>query len=137
MATASLALERQLYDFVLDYDSAFERAAEDHGLSPAQACTLAPLTHRDWTMSELAEELRCDASNVTQIVGRLEARGLVTREPDPGDKRVKRVAITPAGRKLRAAVDRSFTFPREALDRLQPDEREQLEMLLTRMRVDM
>jgi DNA-binding MarR family transcriptional regulator len=137
MATASLRLEHQLYDFVTAYDVAFEQAAEAHGLSAAQACTLTPLTRGEWTMSELADQLSCDASNVTQIVGRLEDRGLVRREPDPDDRRVKRVAITPAGRKLRAAVDRSFTFPREALGRLQPDEREQFERLLARMRADM
>jgi DNA-binding MarR family transcriptional regulator len=128
-----MTLRQQLWDFVSAYDAAFERAAEAQGLSGAQACTLTPLLSGRWTMRELADELRCDASNVTQIVGRLEARGLVTREPDSDDKRVRRVAITPEGRKLRAAVERSFRFPSEALAQLEPSEREQLEALLGRM----
>jgi DNA-binding MarR family transcriptional regulator len=131
MATA--ILEQQLWDFVSAYDVAFEKAAEAQGLSAAQACTLTPLMTSRWTMRGLADELCCDASNVTQIVGRLEARGLVTREPDSDDKRVRHVAITPAGRKLRTAVEERFTFPREALARLEPDEREQLQGLLARM----
>jgi DNA-binding MarR family transcriptional regulator len=133
MTTRTATLEHQLWDFVSAYDVAFERAAEAHGLSAAQACTLTPLLRGRWTMRALADELSCDASNVTQIVGRLEARGLARREPDPDDGRVRQVAITPAGRDLRAAVERSFSFPREALARLEPDEREQLERLLARM----
>lgn len=133
MARATTRLEQRLWDFVSAYDVAFAQAAEANGLSTAQACALTPLTRDRSTMRGLADELCCDASNVTQVIGRLEARGLVTREPDPDDGRVRQVAITAAGRELRARVERSFTFPREALARLEPDERDQLEQLLARM----
>jgi DNA-binding MarR family transcriptional regulator len=52
-------------------------------------------------MSELADALACDASYVTGIVDRLEARGVVHRVTSPDDRRVKRVALTEAGRALR------------------------------------
>ncbi|QWF83808.1 MarR family winged helix-turn-helix transcriptional regulator [Amycolatopsis sp. CA-230715] len=133
MVTRMGALEQQLWDFVSAYDAAFDRASEDNGLSAAQACTLTPLTGDRHTMSELAELLLCDASNVTQIVGRLEARGLVSRTPDPADRRVKQVAITPDGRRLRRAVAKSFTFPRERVARLDDEEQEQLGHLLAKM----
>jgi DNA-binding MarR family transcriptional regulator len=133
MPDAAVTLEQQLWDFATAYDAAFERAAEAHGLSSAQACTLTPLLNGGGTMRGLADTLRCDASNVTQIIGRLEARGLVTREPGRDDKRVRQVAITPAGRRLRTAVDRSFSFPREAIARLEPEEQAQLQALLARM----
>lgn len=55
-------------------------------------------------MGALAEHLRCDASNVTGIADRLEARGLVTRAPAPGDRRVKVLTLTPAGERLRVEL---------------------------------
>ena len=60
-------------------------------------------------MGELAEHLYCDASNVTGIVDRLEGRGLVERKPDPNDRRVKRLVLTPQGQTLwQAHHDRIF-----------------------------
>jgi len=50
---------------------------------------------------ELAQCLHFDASNVTDIVDRLEARGLVVRTVDPHDRRVRRIVRTPAGEELR------------------------------------
>src|SRR5205085_9128779 len=49
-------------------------------------------------LGQLAERLACVKSNVTQLVERLEADGLVLRAPDPGDRRSRRAAITDAGR---------------------------------------
>lgn len=133
MSTRTAALEQQLWDFVSAYDAAFDRASETSGLSAAQACTLTPLTRGNCTMRDLAVELMCDASNITQIIGRLEARELVTRTPDPADRRVKQVAITAAGRSLRRAVGRTFAFPRERVGRLSKQEQTQLGQLLTKM----
>ena len=48
-------------------------------------------------MSGLAELLFCDASNVTGIADRLEARGLIERRSAGGDRRVKVLALTSAG----------------------------------------
>lgn len=50
---------------------------------------------------ELAQCLHFDASNITDIVDRLEQRGLVQRTVDPNDRRVRRVALTPEGAALR------------------------------------
>ena len=49
-------------------------------------------------LGQLAERLACVKSNVTQLVDRLEADGLVTRAPDPGDRRSRLAVITAAGR---------------------------------------
>ena len=48
-------------------------------------------------MRQFAERMGCDASNVTGIVDRLEAKELVVRSVDKADRRVKRIARTPAG----------------------------------------
>src|SRR5918999_372071 len=97
MTDAPDALEEQLYDFVYLYDAAFDRAAQQTGLSAAQACLLVQLRRGSRTMSDLAVELVCDASNVSHLVARLEARGLVVREPDPAARRARQVSITAAG----------------------------------------
>ena len=49
-------------------------------------------------LGQLADRLACVKSNVTQLVDRLEADGLVTREPDPSDRRSRLAVITSAGR---------------------------------------
>ncbi|HTK28692.1 MAG TPA: MarR family transcriptional regulator [Vicinamibacterales bacterium] len=49
-------------------------------------------------LGQLAERLACVKSNVTQLVDRLEAEGLVERAADPDDRRSRLAVITPAGR---------------------------------------
>src|SRR5467141_2751638 len=56
-------------------------------------------------MNEAAGKLHCDPSNVTGIVDRLEARGLIERQHLTTDRRVKHLALTPAGRRLRSRVE--------------------------------
>ncbi len=49
---------------------------------------------------ELAQHLGVGLGTVTGIVDRLVARRLVTRKEDPDDRRIRRIILTPAGRKL-------------------------------------
>src|ERR1700736_2391674 len=71
-------------------------------LAPQQAHALRTLDPtRPVPMRELAAGIMCDASTVTGIVDRLEGRGLVERRPDPGDRRVKGLVVTPAGIEVR------------------------------------
>src|SRR5260370_33926886 len=51
----------------------------------------------------MAEKLTCVRSNVTQLVDRVEADGLVKRTDDPADRRAVRAEVTALGRKRRAA----------------------------------
>lgn len=110
--------------------AAFDRAARSLGLSAAQACLLEAVAHEARTMGELATRLLCDASNVTQLVTRLETHGLVTREPDPRDRRTRRVAATAAGVELAGRVEEAFAFPGERLGRLSVEKRRRLSALL-------
>lgn len=125
-------LEQLLEQFVMDYDSAFDRAAQTVGLSGAQACALG-WTEQQMPMSALARTLACDASNVSQIVARLEARGLVERTPDAADRRVKLVRITPAGRRVYRRVRAAFREDCQTLQRLDEHERHELQRLLEKM----
>ena len=125
-------LERQLEEFVTVYDQQFARAASSVGLSAAQACTLG-WTETQMPMSALARVLACDASNVSQIVARLEAHGLVERTVDGDDRRVKLVRMTSAGRRAYRRVRAQFDFARQGLDRLDEHERRELQRLLAKM----
>lgn len=121
MTDRSDRVAQQLWDFVYAYDAAYDRAARDIGLSAAQACLLKAVSQEPRTMGELATFLLCDASNVTQLVTRLEKRGLVTRVPEPTDLRSKRVAITGAGHEVDQRVRKAFTFPDQRINKLSPE----------------
>src|SRR5262249_60542154 len=81
----------------------------------------------------LVESLSCVASNVTVLVDRLEARGLVRRQPSAGDRRVKVLELTPAGARLRSTVFDRMTKPPESLERLPADEQRMLVKILKRL----
>ena len=75
------------------------------GLSPAKHAVMSQLANagEPLTLSELASRVCCVRSNMTQLVDRLEAEGLVRRIDDPGDRRVVRAALTPLGEEREAA----------------------------------
>ena len=66
-------------------------------------------------MSRLAMSLACDASNVTGLVDRLEARGLIARREAAHDRRVKEIVLTEAGVAHRNAVMAKLFEPPPAL----------------------
>jgi DNA-binding MarR family transcriptional regulator len=75
-------------------------------------------------LSELAARLSCVRSNMTQLVDRLEADGLVRRVDDPADRRSVLAAVTPLGEERQAAgagelakVRDEFTATLPAADR--------------------
>ncbi|KIX72631.1 MarR family winged helix-turn-helix transcriptional regulator [Streptomyces sp. JL4002] len=114
----------------------FAAAAAQHGLTSTQARVLAQLDG-PVPMRGLATLLVCDASNVTGIVDRLEARGLVRREPSPADRRVKNVVATDAGRQVIRVVREEMQAIHGALDTLDEDESATLYALLGRLRPSM
>jgi len=83
-------------------------------------------------MGELALRLCCDASNVTGIVDRLEARSLVERRMAPDDRRVKHLVLTEAGHALRREHGEGLAVDLPLLDELSPEERATLVGLLRR-----
>ncbi len=90
----------------------FPEVAAGFDLSPPQAHLLRLLGGAEIPMSAMAGHLHCDASNVTGIVDRLEARGIVERHADARDRRIKRLALTEAGVRLRAEfMDRLLETP--------------------------
>jgi DNA-binding MarR family transcriptional regulator len=111
----------------------YEEAAAARSLTGAQAKVLALLRRGPMPMRRIAQTLSCEPSNITGIVDRLESRGLVERQPDPGDRRIKLVVATEAGRNASAELRESLDFAREPLAALAPDERADLRDLLRRI----
>jgi DNA-binding MarR family transcriptional regulator len=86
-------------------EARLEQGLATAGLSPAKHAVLSQLARagEPLTLSELAARVCCVRSNMTQLVDRLEAEGLVRRVDDPGDRRIVRAAITPLGEEREAA----------------------------------
>ena len=82
------------------------------------------------SMSALAERLGIDASYVTTIADQLEERGLLERQPHPTDRRIKSLALTPDGRRLRERLADELWTDVPVLDALSTAEHEQLRELL-------
>jgi DNA-binding MarR family transcriptional regulator len=110
-------------------------AASELNLHPAQAGALLQLSS-PLPMNELAAMLACDNSNVTGLIDRLEARGLVTRQPSSEDRRVKHVVLTPAGRRLRKRMLDRVGRPVAGIERLSAAEQRQLRDMLRRVVAD-
>ncbi|MFI6402864.1 MarR family winged helix-turn-helix transcriptional regulator [Streptomyces sp. NPDC050548] len=120
-------------DVVARFYEDYEAAAGDHSLTGAQARLLSLLSLEPLPMRKLAQKLKCEPSNVTGIVDRLETRGLVERRPDPADRRVKLAAATDEGRRVARSLRESLRFAREPLAGLSDEERLALRGLLRRM----
>jgi DNA-binding MarR family transcriptional regulator len=80
-----------------------EEELRAHGLSAAKFDVLLQLVRagEPLPLRILAEGQHCVPSNMTTLIDRLEADGLVRRVDDPTDRRSKRAQLTPAG-ELRA-----------------------------------
>ena len=103
-------------------------------LSPPQLFALQALRDDEPApMNGLADVLRCDASNVTGLIDRLEARGLVERRPAPHDRRVRHLVLTDEGRRLRAAVAERLSRPPACLSALSDAETRRLRDLLAKV----
>ena len=108
--------------------------AAELGLSPPQLFALQALREGEPApMSDLAGVLRCDASNVTGIVDRLEARGLVERRPAAHDRRVRHLFLTDEGRRLRAEVGERLGRPPAGFGALSVAEARTLRDLLAKV----
>jgi DNA-binding MarR family transcriptional regulator len=106
------------------------------GLSLAKLLALSALSDagESLPLTQLADRLSCVKSNITQLVDRLEADGLVTRQSDPNDRRTRLAVLTAAGRK---ACHEGTRVRRQAeqqlVGRLSATEAAQLAALLAKM----
>jgi DNA-binding MarR family transcriptional regulator len=60
------------------------------------------------TQAALARAIGADKTRIIAVLDDLQERGFIRREPDPADRRVHLLALTPAGRRLHARVRRAI-----------------------------
>jgi DNA-binding MarR family transcriptional regulator len=123
-----------LVRFSFTQRSSLPALAAELELSPAQ-CHLLNLIEPDRPvpMGELASALSCDASNVTGLVDRMEAKGLLERAPSAQDRRVKVLSLTPLGARMRAALLERMTSSPPTLGRLSAADQRALARILRRL----
>ena len=104
------------------------RQQDEGELTLTQRAALATIERSGpLTLGDLGHVEHIAPPTVTKVVGQLTDRGLVDRIPDPVDRRVCRVAITPAGAALLATDRKRRTaWLAGRLQRLSADERAQL-----------
>jgi DNA-binding MarR family transcriptional regulator len=111
-----------------------ESMLEEVGLTPAkfQAIDALARAGQPLTLGEFASRLKCVRSNITQLVDRLEADGLVTRVDDPSDRRAVLAVVTPLGLERQVAGAKVLAQLQDDLSaRVSPEERALLHRLLS------
>jgi DNA-binding MarR family transcriptional regulator len=85
-----------------------DEVLEPAGLSVRQYTTLSVLRARSGlSNAQLARRSLMTPQSMSEVLTALEARGLVTREPDESHGRVMRTVLTPAGAALLVDCDRA------------------------------
>ncbi len=84
----------------------FAATLEPWGVTPHESRALRVIgEHGPTRLGVVAQHLRIAPRSVTDVVDSLETRGFVAREPDPGDRRATRVALTVQGREVLDELD--------------------------------
>ncbi|GIH46052.1 DNA-binding transcriptional regulator, MarR family [Microbispora rosea] len=98
----------------------------EHGLSMWAYAVLLRLDERPVrTQAALAESIGADKTRIISVLDELQRRGLIERSPDPADRRVRLLSITPEGRRLRDAAQAGIRRMEERLlSRLPDDDKE-------------
>lgn len=111
------------------------RRLERHGVALGQWAILLFLFANDGrTQAELSRVVAIEAPTVVRTIDRMVRDGLVRREPDPSDKRVTRIRLTPRAIALRDRLaEESMDANREAASSLSAKELATLKSLLRRV----
>lgn len=117
-----------------------DRALEDAGLglTAGEARTLAYVSlYPASRQTALAAQMNVEPMTLVTFLDRLESRSLITREPDPTDRRAKIIQLAPdAQPTLEQVLGVTRTVQEGALQDFSPDEVERLRTLLKRMRAN-
>jgi DNA-binding MarR family transcriptional regulator len=87
-----------------------------HGLSMWAYVVLLNLTDQPVrTQAALADAIRADRSRIIGVLDDLQDRGLIDRRPDPDDRRVRLLALTASGLRLRSTAQAAIQAREEQL----------------------
>jgi DNA-binding MarR family transcriptional regulator len=120
-----------MVEFLFATRSWWVAVCAEFDLTPAQGHALRVLDPaRPVPMSTLAEAMVCDASNVTGIIDKLESRGFIARQGTDHDRRVKHLAVTERGRRIRDKLVAAVMNPPPAVAALPGEVKARLTGLL-------
>ena len=116
--------------------TAFDRRVRTLGITRAQWLVLTRLhRHPGVSQSELADLMEVERASAGRMIDRLEANGWVERRAQNGDRRVKRVYLTPEAERVHRRIWRiAEATVEDALIDLSAQESTQLMRLLTRVK---
>lgn len=124
---------KALSDFLMIHSRHAQALVTEFGLSILQAGTLWHIDPEvPLPMNALADKMSYDPANVTGIIDKLEARGLVQRRAVEGDRRVKMLVLTAAGVALRAEFIERVAVNHPVIGRLAPEDKQLLLDILQR-----
>lgn len=107
--------------------------AEAEGITRMQLFVMHSIHHKgNLAMGQVAGALHCDASNVTGIVDRMVAQGLVVRTECERDRRAKTIELTEKGRKVIEQLNCKLP-DRLGCDKLNADERAMLHQIIQKL----
>ncbi len=110
------------------------RTVDAVGLTPPQHVVLDALWERDGRpLKELATIAHCTRPTVTGLVDALERKGLVTRRPNPDDRRSLLVTLTEEGSALRGTAPSVADIYRGCCSGLGPAETRRLATLMKKL----
>lgn len=113
----------------------FLETFEEAGLTPTQWAALAMLAQEgSASQNALGRVTAMDPATIQGVIRRLEERGLITREPDPDDKRRTSLRLSPDGEAVVGRYTASAVAVTEkTLSPLTPEERKKFLELLSRI----
>jgi len=133
------AIGQRLLRLAWHVERALKEAADSAGLVGVDLLLLDALmlSGAPWTQTptQLQANLLLTKGGVTKSISRLEAKGLVERQPDPADGRGVRVRMTKTGRHFMRKMVAGFPFGTDFVAAMQmpADRRAQLASLMREM----
>ena len=123
-----------------ELEQELERVYREHGLEPGWHDVLATLRRQgapyQLRPSDFASSLMLTSSGTTKRLDRLERAGLITRAPDPRDRRGVLITLTPAGLELIDTVtDAHLANEQRLLSSLSASDRRRLADLLRKLQL--
>ncbi|HEY0269886.1 MAG TPA: MarR family transcriptional regulator [Sphingomonas sp.] len=114
---------RRLLPLSRRWRAAADRALADCGVSSAAGWALLHVGRLgdDVRQGELVAELDMQGASVVRVLDQLETAALLTRMPDPADRRTNRLRLTEAGRVLVGRIEDSLAALRRDLTEGVPD----------------
>ncbi len=101
LSVPALSVYVKLHRAVASIDAQLAPRIAAAGLTPTQFGVLEALLHKGiLTQAALGRKVLSSPGNMTDVIDKLAARGLVRRGRAPGDRRAVRVSLTEAGQAL-------------------------------------